>query len=104
MIVDDSLSRLTKRTMIVHDSFPKNRWARLKWPPREVSAAASEIHVYIQGHNHDKKNIEDQDNTEKISSEESVNSQELEETPQKRSISLNVHWVRWAMRRDGVMT
>ena len=50
-----------------------------------------------------KKNIEDQDNIEKISSEESVNSQELEETPQK-SVSLNVYRVRWAMRRDGVMT
>ena len=37
MIVDDSLSRLTSR-MMVHDSFwlavfPKNRRARLKWPP-----------------------------------------------------------------------
>ena len=58
MIVDDSLSRLTKRKITVHDSFPKNRWARLKWHPRvprEVSAAASEIHVYIQSDNHDKK-------------------------------------------------
>ena len=58
MIVDDSLSRLTKRTIIIHDSFPKNQWTLLKWPPRvprEVSAAASEIHVYIEGDNHDKK-------------------------------------------------
>ena len=58
MIVDDSLSRLTKRTIIVHDSFPKNQWTRLKWPlrvPHEVSAAASEIHVCIQSDNHDKK-------------------------------------------------
>ena len=46
------------------------------------SAAASEIHVYIQDDNHDKENIEDQDNVEKTSSEESVNLQELEETPQ----------------------
>ena len=60
------------------------------------SAAASEIRVYVQDDNHDKENIEDQDNMEKISSEESFYSQELEETPQKRSISLNVHRVRWA--------
>ena len=51
-----------------------------------------------------KKNIEDQDKIEKISSEESVISQELEETPQKTSVSLNVHRARWAVRRDGVMT
>ena len=31
--------------------------------------AASEIHVYIQDDNHDKENIEDQDNIEKISSQ-----------------------------------
>ena len=62
------------------------------------SAAASEIRVYIQDDNLDKENIEDQDNVEKISSEESVNLQELEETPQERSISLNVHRVRWATR------
>ena len=31
------------------------------------SAAASEIHVYIQDDNHDKEDIEDQDNSEKIS-------------------------------------
>ena len=55
------------------------------------SAAASEIRVYIQDDNHDKENIEDQDNIEKISSEENVNWQELEETPQKRSVPLNVH-------------
>ena len=55
------------------------------------SAAASEIRVYIQDDNHDKENIEDQYNIEKISSEESVISQELEETPPKRSVSLNVH-------------
>ena len=48
------------------------------------SAAASEIRVYIQDDNHDKENIEGQDNIEKISSEESVNSQELLETPKKR--------------------
>ena len=48
------------------------------------SAAASEIHVYIQDDNHDKENFEDQDNVEKTSSEESVNLQELEETPQKK--------------------
>ena len=33
------------------------------------SAAASEIHVYIQDNNHVKENSEDQDNIEKISSE-----------------------------------
>ena len=49
------------------------------------SAAASEIRVYIQDDNHDKENIEDQDNIEKISSEENVNWQELEETPQKEA-------------------
>ena len=92
-------------TIIGHDSFPQNRWARLKWPPRVPrQVSASEIHIYIQGDNHDKKNIEDQDNIEKKSSEESVNSQELEETPQKRCVSLNVHRVRWAMRRNRVMT
>ena len=48
------------------------------------SAAASEIRVYIQDDNHNKENTEDQDNREKISSEENVNSQELEETPQKK--------------------
>ena len=69
------------------------------------SDAASEIRVYIQDDNHDKENTEDQDIIEKISSEESVNSQELEETPQKkRSVSLDVHWSRRAMRQDRVMT
>ena len=48
------------------------------------SAAASEIRVYIQDDNHDKENTEDQDILEKIFSEESVNSQELEETLQKK--------------------
>ena len=47
------------------------------------SAAASEIPVHIQDDNHDKENIEDQVNIEKISSEESVNSQQVEETPQE---------------------
>ena len=51
------------------------------------SAAASEILVYIQDDNHDKENIEDQDHIEKISSENSVNSQELEETLQKKRIT-----------------
>ena len=63
------------------------------------SATASEI----QDDNHG-ENIEDQDNIDKISYEEIVNSNELEQTPQKRSVSLNVHMVRWGMRRDGVMT
>jgi len=48
------------------------------------SAAATEICGYIQNDNHDKENIEDQNNTEKISSEESVNSQELDGTWQKK--------------------
>ena len=55
------------------------------------SAPASEIRVYIQDDDHDKENIEDQDNIAKISSEENVNWQELEETPQKRSVPLNDH-------------
>lgn len=50
------------------------------------SAEASEICVYIQNDNHDKENIEDQDNIEKISPEESVNLQELEETQQKKEV------------------
>ena len=49
------------------------------------SAAASEICVYFQDDNHDKENTEDQGNMEKIFSKESVNSQELEETPQKEA-------------------
>ena len=40
--------------------------------------------VYIQDDNRRKENIEDQDNIEKISSEEIVNLQKLEETPQKK--------------------
>ena len=48
------------------------------------SCATSEIRVYFQDDNHDKESIEDQDNIGKISSEESVNSHELEETPQKK--------------------
>ena len=40
--------------------------------------------VYIQNDNHDTENIENQDDIEKISSEESVYSQELEETQQKK--------------------
>lgn len=50
--------------------------------------AASEIRVYIQDDNHDKGNIIDRNSIEKISSEEIVNSQELEETPHKKK------WVR----------
>ena len=42
---------------------------------------ASEICVYIQDDNHDKENIEDQENIGKISSKESVHSQELKKTP-----------------------
>ena len=48
---------------------------------RDGLAAASEIRVYIQDDDNDK---EDQDNIEKMSSEESVNWQELEETPRKK--------------------
>ena len=47
------------------------------------SVAASERRVYIQDDNHDKETSEDQDNI-KMSSEESVNSQELEETLEKK--------------------
>ena len=36
--------------------------------------SAAEIRVYIQDDNHDKENIEEQDNIEKICSEENVNS------------------------------
>ena len=99
MIVDDSLSRLTTRMSFWSAAFLKARRA-----PSRGSAAASEIRVYIEDDNQHKENIEDQDDIEKTSSNESVNSQELEETPQKRSVSLNVHRVRWAMWRDGVMT
>ena len=51
---------------------------------RSSRGSAAKIRVYIQDDNHDKENIEDQDHIDKISSEERVNSQELEETPQKR--------------------
>ena len=55
IVVDDSLSRLTTRMiMIAHDSFsavfPENRRAPLKWPPKVARSrgldAASEIRVY----------------------------------------------------------
>ena len=49
------------------------------------SAADKEIRVYIQDDDHNNKNIEHQDSIEKTSSEESVNSLELEETPQKKN-------------------
>ena len=94
MIVDDSFSRLTKR-MIVRDiswvsCFPRKSAEMAAISSSRGSAAASEIRVYIQDDNHDKENIEDQDDIEKISSEGSINSQELEETPQKkRSASLH---------------
>ena len=67
--------------MVVHDSF----WS-VVFPENSSrgSAAASEIRVYIHDDNHDKENIEDQDNIGKICSEESVNSQELDETPQNK--------------------
>ena len=61
----------------------------------------SKIRVYIIFKmiiKHAKENIEDKDIMEKTSSKESVISQELEETPQKRSVSLNIYQVRWAMR------
>lgn len=48
------------------------------------SAAASEICVYIQDDNHDKENIKDQNNIEKISSKESISLKELEETSQEK--------------------
>ena len=90
LIVDDSFSRLTTR-MIVHDSisvscFPQTSAGSCKMAARSSSrgsTAASEIPVYIQD-DHDKENIKDEDNVEKMSSEESVNSQELGETPQKK--------------------
>ena len=103
MIVDDSFSRLTTRMIVFRSAvFPENRRARLKRPPQVSREAQLQLPAEI--HNHDKENIEDQGNIQKISSEENVNSQELEETPQTRSVSLNVHRVRRAMRRDGVMT
>ena len=51
---------------------------------RSSRGSAAKIRVYIQHDNHDKENIEDQDHIDKISFEESVNPQELEETPQKK--------------------
>ena len=48
------------------------------------SPAASEIRVYTQDDNHDKGNIIDRSSIEKMSSEEFVNSQELELTPHKK--------------------
>ena len=62
-------------------------------------AAASEIRVYIQDDNLDKENIEDQDNVEKISSEESVNWQELEDGTAKKLItkrSSGTNAARWS--------
>ena len=70
--------------MVVHDSF----WS-VVFPENSSrgSAAASEIRVYIHDDNHDKENIEDQDNTiGNIASKESVNSQELKETPQNKEV------------------
>ena len=72
MIVHD-FSRLTAR-MIVHDNFSVSCFPRKSAGSFEMaamsssrgSAAASEIRVYIQDDNHDKENIEDQDNMEKI--------------------------------------
>ena len=72
-----------------HSCFPQKSAGSFKFvaiSPSRGSAAASEIRVYIQDDNKHKENIEDQDNIEKISSEESVNSQELEETPQKKKL------------------
>ena len=51
---------------------------------RSSRGSAAKIRVYIQDDNPDKENIEDQDHIDNISSEEKVNSQELEETLQKR--------------------
>ena len=80
--------------------FPRKSPGSFKKAARSFSrgsAAASEVRVYIQDVYHDKENFEGQDYIEKISSEESVNSQEVEETPQKRSVSLNVHRSRRAI-------
>ena len=62
MIVDDSLYCLTTH-IIVHDSFlvsdfPRKSASLFKMTAKSFtrgSAAASEIHVYIQDDNHDKK-------------------------------------------------
>ena len=60
------------------------------------SAAASEIRVYIQDDNHGKKIIEDQDNTEKPSSEKKRQLKIIRrDTAKKEIIRLNVHRVRW---------
>ena len=85
--------------MIVHDSFSVSCFPRKSAGSFKMAAtsSASEIRVYIQDDNHDKENIEDQGNIEKMFSEESGNSQELEETPNVQRLR-----VRRAMRRDGV--
>ena len=67
------------------------------------SVAASEVRVYIQDDNHDKEILKTKI-TQKISSEKSVNLHELEDTPQKRSVALNVYRVRRTMWRDEAMT
>lgn len=70
---------LFELVQILHDSwwyfFPQKLAGSFKMTALSSlwgSAAASEICVYIQECNHDKENIADQDNIEKISSEESV--------------------------------
>ena len=65
--------------MIVFGEFPRKSAVKSSL---RGSAAASEIRVYIFKMVIISKNIEDQDNIEKISSEEGVNSQELEKIPQ----------------------
>ena len=64
--------------------FPRKSAGSFKMAARS-SSRGSEIRVYIQNDNHDKENIEDQDNIDKKYSVESVNSQELEETPLKKT-------------------
>ena len=59
-------------------------WFCSRVPSRD-SAADKEIRVYIPDDDHNNKNIEHQDSIEKTSSEESVNSLELEETPKKKN-------------------
>ena len=62
--------------MIVRDSFPVTCFPRKSAGSFKMaaisstrgSAAAPEIRVYVQDDNHDKENIEDQINIEKISS------------------------------------
>ena len=46
--------------------------------------AQLQLPKFVFRFNHDKGSIEDQNNIERIFSEKSVNSQELEETPQKK--------------------